>query len=270
MLSLGREIFGDGGGRQSGADARERRLVGSRYDYHRTRQTFLSDRAFQKLAHLAAAFTDQRQHGEIGRGSAGHHAHQRALAHPAAPEDAHALPASTGEHPVDGSDATAERFADTGARQRQRGLAPQRPVFASGIRTLGIERVSHAVDDSSEQSRPHAQAGTRAARDNAVAVADACGPFERHGENLLSAEAHDFTCQGAAVGGQDGAAFSHRTEWAFRFHQVVHHFGHPAHPAKGGEVIKAAKIRSQRTGRLHSGVPAGAARAGPESPARFL
>ena len=189
VLALRGEIFRDGGGGQGRADARKRRLVGGGHHHHRARQAFLAECVFQKLAHFAAALAHQGQHGEIGGGAAGHHAHQRAFAHAAAAENAHALPAPAGEHSVDGADAAAQRLANERARQRQRGVAAQRPVFAGAVGPLGIERLAGAVDHPPEQSRAHAQAGPRAAGDDAVAVADARGPFERHGKHLLAAKA---------------------------------------------------------------------------------
>ncbi len=125
VLALRGEIFRDGGGGQSRADARKRRLVGGGNDHHRARQAFFAQRVFQELAHFASALADQRQHGEIGGGAAGHHANQRALAHAAAAEDAHALAAPAGQHSVDGADAAAQRLADDACASSGSGASPR-------------------------------------------------------------------------------------------------------------------------------------------------
>ncbi len=66
----------------------------------------------EEAAHLAAALADQRDHDDVGRGAARHHAEQRALADAAAAEDADALAAAAGQQRVDGAHAGAERRRD--------------------------------------------------------------------------------------------------------------------------------------------------------------
>ena len=74
---------------------------------------------FQKFAHFAAALSDESQHRQIRGCAASHHTDERALAHAAAAENAHALSATAGQHSVDRANAATERLANDRARQRQ-------------------------------------------------------------------------------------------------------------------------------------------------------
>ncbi len=153
------------------------RLVGGGDDDHGALAAFLSERVFEEVAHFAAAFADQPEHGEVGSGVARHHADQRALAHAAAAENADALSAAAGEESIDRADAAAERFANRQALQGQRGGAVERPVLAGAVGAERIERLPAAVENAPQHFRGspaarHARPRSRPGRHGALRAAD--------------------------------------------------------------------------------------------------
>ena len=90
VLAAGAEIFGDSGGRQTGANAKQRILVGGGDHDNRTAAARFAER-IEKLSDFASTLADQPEDGEVGAGVARHHADERALADSAAAKDADTL-----------------------------------------------------------------------------------------------------------------------------------------------------------------------------------
>src|ERR1700690_1422386 len=119
MLAARAEIFGDGGGRETGPDAQQRILVGCGDDDHRTLAPRFAERV-EQFPNFASPLADQAEPGEVRAGVAGHHADQRAFADSTAAKNAHALASSAGEEGVDRPDAASERIANRSTLERQR------------------------------------------------------------------------------------------------------------------------------------------------------
>ncbi len=100
------------------AQARERGAVGRGNDHHRFGQAFGAEVVFEKAAHFAAAFADERKDDHVGLSAPCDHAEQRALADAAAAEHADALAAAAGQHRVDRAHAGAQRTLDRVAVHR--------------------------------------------------------------------------------------------------------------------------------------------------------
>ncbi len=89
--------FGDGRGGHGRLHADQGRLVAGGHHDHALGQPGGSQVALDELVDLAAALADQGDDDHVGRGVAGHHAQQHALAHPRAGEDPHPLPLAAGQ-----------------------------------------------------------------------------------------------------------------------------------------------------------------------------
>ena len=121
VLALVAEVFGDGRGRQGRLHADQGRLVAGGHHDHALGQPCGAQVALDELVDLAAALADQGDDDHVGRGVAGHHAQEHALAHARAGEDPHPLPLAAGQQAVDRADAGGQRLADPrpGARMRR-------------------------------------------------------------------------------------------------------------------------------------------------------
>ena len=152
-----------------------------------------SPSVFQKFAHFAAAFADQRQHRQVGRRAARHHADQRAFAHAAAAEDAQPLSPAAGQKAVDGANAAAQRLREWASRSSASGAG------ASSGRRRAQRRVRlfHPAGCRCRRSpgpaalrRPPPMAAPQGY--DGIAVANAAGLLQRHGQHRAAAKADDF------------------------------------------------------------------------------
>ena len=119
------EIFRDSRGHERRAQTQQRRLVRSGYYDDGALAALFAERLFQKFAHFAAAFADQRDYRQVRRCAARHHADQRAFADAAAAENSHALAAPAREHSINRADAAAQRLADRRCVRRGCGGEPR-------------------------------------------------------------------------------------------------------------------------------------------------
>ena len=115
-------------GRQPGAvQPHQRRVVGGGRHDDRARQALASENPFDEFLHFPPALTDQPDDDDVGRGVAGHHAQQHALADAAAGKQADTLAAADGQQAVDRPDADVERLRDRRAGAEHAGAAG-RPI----------------------------------------------------------------------------------------------------------------------------------------------
>jgi hypothetical protein len=152
MQALVAEMLGDGGGIGGAVQTQQGRRVGRGGDHGGAFQPFLAEDVLDEILDLAAAFADQADHHDIGRGIARHHAQQHGFAHAAAGEQAHALATPHGEQGIDGADAHVKHVLDrfpfhgidgrewSGAR-REASSAPKR---SSGRPAPSITRPSNS------------------------------------------------------------------------------------------------------------------------------
>ncbi len=244
VLAAGAEIFGDGRGGESGADAEQRVLVGSGDDDDGTAAAFFAERV-EKFSDFAAAFADQAEDGEVGAGVAGHHADERAFADAAAAKDADALAASAGKESVDGANAAAERLADQGAFEGERSFAIERITLAADGSGKAVNRISSAIEHAAEQLFAEAQRRTPSPNHDLVAIADAGGTAQGHGKNGVAAEADNFSRPVLAAGIDDFAGFADGAEGTFGFDQLTDNLDHSAAPAQGRRVFEMGEISGE-------------------------
>ena len=119
-LSLIAKIFRHRQRHERRANPQRRGHVGSRHHHHAALQALRAQFLLEKIAHLAVALADQRDHADVGRIVPRHRAQQRALAHARAAEDPDALPFAEGQQTVDRADAGHQRLRDVLALQRSR------------------------------------------------------------------------------------------------------------------------------------------------------
>ncbi len=109
--------------------------------------------------------------------------------------------------------------------ERQRGFSAQRPVLASAVRALGIQRLSRPVPSITRTSSPGPtrKQGRVPRVTRLVSVANARRAFERHREHEFSRENRRFLRR--AVCGHPDVRIAQpsptRAEGAFRLHQIV-------------------------------------------------
>src|SRR5579883_186529 len=243
IFALRTKIFGYGGGGQRRANAQQRRLVGGGNDDDRTSEPVFANRIFEKFPDFPAAFADQGKDREIGAGTPSLHADERTFPNAAASEDTDALSAAAGQHAVDGTDAAAKGFANGLAVERRRRITVERLIFARAVGRQIIERFARPIDHAAQNFGANAQRGMRAAGDDAVAITDATGAFQRHGKHGTPAKADNFTGKDAAVLRENGAAFADAAERTVGFDQMSDGFGHTASPAQRREVLEPAQKR---------------------------
>jgi hypothetical protein len=106
----------------------------------------------QKRAHLAVALADQGDDGDVGGVVAGHRSEQRALAHAAAAENAHALPFAAQRQPVDGPYAGDHRLGDVLAVERASRRLVQAILRAGLNSRSAIEGAAETVQHPSDQA----------------------------------------------------------------------------------------------------------------------
>ena len=187
-MALIAEVLCDAGSSQRCADTQQRRLIGGRDNNNRALTSRLSQ-AVEKFAYFTATFTHQRQHSQVGRSAARHHADQRALAYAAAAEDTQPLSSSAGEESVDGADPATQRLANRQTVKGQRRSAVQSTATARSVGTKSIQRLPCPVDHSSQQLVSHRQRWTLAAREDSIAIANAAGLLQRHGQHRAASKA---------------------------------------------------------------------------------
>ncbi len=168
------------------------------------------------MPHLASSFSDQRQHGQVSAGVAGHHPQQCALADSAAAEDAQALAPAAGEETIHRADSRTDRLPDGGAAQRLWRRRVQQLKVAAGVRSLRIHWLAAAVDNSSSQARSDAQLRFGSPGHHPVAVADSRRLLQGHGQHRGAAKADNLSGKDAAGAADDFAQLAHRAEWPFR------------------------------------------------------
>ena len=115
-------------------------------------QAVLAEDFLEEFLHFAAAFADQRDHGDIGAGVLGDLAEQRALADAGAGENSHALAQPAGVQGVDGADAGGDGLVDVDARHRLDRAGVDAAASADGQRRLGIDGLAEAVEDAAEHA----------------------------------------------------------------------------------------------------------------------
>ena len=233
MPATGAEIFGNGGGRETGSDAEQRILVGGGDDDHRTAAAFFAERV-EQFSHFAPAFANQSEDGKVGRGVAGHHADECAFPDAASAKNADALAASASKKGVNSADAASERIADGSAFQGKRGFAIESQAFPANGRGTSVDGISSAIEHSAQQLFAEPQRGTSSPHYDLVAVTDAGGAVQRHGENDVAPEADNLSWPVPAPGIDDLAGFAHGAEWPFGFDELADDLYHPSPPAQRG------------------------------------
>ena len=130
-----------------------------------------------EVPNLAAPLAHQRDHVDVGGDVSKHHAEERALAHAAAREDAHALSLAAGQQRVDRPDANEEFLVDPGAGERVTGQVLHGVVAVAVDGARVVNGVSEAIDHTADKAVSdgdfqHVPGGfNHAAADHAVQVA---------------------------------------------------------------------------------------------------
>ncbi len=176
-----------------------------------------------EFLHLAATFADQTDHDDIGIGVARHHAEQHALAHAAAGEQAHALPAADRQQRIDGAHTDIQRFADRAARQGIDGLSVEWRAPGIAQRTLAIQWPARAVQHPTEQAFTHHRFTDLIGRDDAGIRHQTADIAGRHQEQFLTRESHHLGLDFRAPRGGNHATSADRRLTTHRLQCQTHH-----------------------------------------------
>jgi hypothetical protein len=185
-----------------------------------------AEAVLDEFFHLAAPFTDQADHDDVGLGEAGHHAQQHTLAHAGTGKQAQTLTAADRQQTVDAANAHVQRLADGVAFERVDCGAVQRHPVLGFHAALAVKRPTGTVEDAAEHGHAHGQASGVRQRHHTGARRDAGDTAHRHQEHLAARETHDLGFDlnrlvTAVV--DDHAAAAHRGAQAFRFKRQTDH-----------------------------------------------
>ena len=158
-----------------------------------------AQRAVEEVAHLAPALAHQRDDVDVGLGLARDLPHQRRLADARAREEAHPLPFTDGQQPVERAHPQRQRAGHAPARQRigRRAIDCPRPPPAIGPPpSIGRPRPS--------STRPVSASETAIESGRPVAVTVEAGPMpagvpQRHQHGLVAAEPDHLGLQAVAL-----------------------------------------------------------------------
>ena len=190
VLAAVAEVLGHCGGHEAGPHPQHRRFIRGADHHHRLAAALWPQVLLQELANFAAALANQGPHHHVRIGVAGDHAHEHALAHPGAGEQAHALAAAGGGHGVDGPDAGGDRLTDPGAIQGPRGGAIQRVVCLAIHSRAAVDHPPHAVEHPAEQFVAHPHPSLARLGQHLVAAGDALGVAKWHEQGAVVPETH--------------------------------------------------------------------------------
>ena len=148
--------------------------------------------AFQKFAHFAAAFADQRDDVHVGLRLRRHHAEQGGFAHAAAGENAEALAAAKRDERVHRLDAGLKNLVDALAFERMRRTQIQADEMIRDNRAVAVNRISQAVNHAALERAADGHAHRRAGGDDFAAGMNAVQFAERHQQQMMIPKADDF------------------------------------------------------------------------------
>ena len=205
----------------------------------------------QEFLHLAAAFADQADDGDVGGDVAGQHRQQHRFADAGAGENAQALAATAGQKGIERAHAEIERRADAAARMRQRRRIAERirrrPVEQ---RALAVDRLAQRVDHPPEPAdrRPH-RAGDR--RNHGPAAApNAFERRKRHQQSVAAGKSDHLAGYGLRRRlNNDPRADRHRMQ---RAGDLNHQPAHADHTAVDLDTVELVDLFGQS---LHAPLP---------------
>ena len=173
-----------------------------RHHHHRAFEALLADVVLDELAHLAAAFADQREHVDVGVGVAQQHRQQRALAAARRREDAHALAFAAREQAVEDPEPQAKGRVDDLTPHRVRRIREHRIPFGE-LKALAVERLPESVQHLAEEGGSDPDAVVLPRRRHRRIRRDAERRPERCEQDVAAVEAHHLRqrgCPGVAAG----------------------------------------------------------------------
>ena len=209
VFALRGEVFSYAGCGQRGAHAQERRLVRGGDEDDGAAAAFGPQTLFEEFADFATTLANQANDDDFSVAVAGHHANERAFAHTRAAEDADALAAAHGEQAVDGTDARAERGADRDAVERLRSRTIERNSRAQSRTRTSVHGLAESVEHASDECVADFKLRHCAEALDRIAIADAVGGFDGHGEDIDSMKADDFDEMPGTGAVDDLAAFAY-------------------------------------------------------------
>ncbi len=192
------EMLGDGHRGIGRLPAHQRRRVGCRHHDDRARQSGRAEFVLEKLAHLAAALADQRQHRDVAVGMARQHRQQRRLAHPRAREQAKPLALPAGRERVERAHAEIDARPQPGPRGRRRRDRAQRArPRAPRQRAALVERPSQRIDHPTDPpgiDRQGRAMGLIRSQQRPRPRPQPISRRERHGAGHATGEPDDLGC----------------------------------------------------------------------------
>ena len=227
------EVLGHRRGQIGGADAQQGRAVAGGHDDHAARQALGAQVALDEFAHLAAALAHQADDADVGGGVAGHHAHEGALAHAGAGEDAHALALAQGKKRVDRPHAHVHRLGDAPAAHGGRRVVVQGVEgLIVGVRA-SVQGLAQAVDDPAQELRPHLDLALDARRGDQAAGAQAACLGVGHDEHGIALETHHLAQHRRTAVHVQKDAGAHRQHQALGLGHQAHHLADPPQMHQG-------------------------------------
>ena len=176
-------------------------MIGGCHHKHRAPQPLRAQILIHELHNLAAAFAHQRDHVDVRLDVARDHAHQRALAHAAARENAHALALADGEHAVDDAHAHLDHLADGRAVHWVCVVAVDGIAHARRQRRAAVDGIAQRVDGAADECVAQRNGELLAGVRYHAARADAVHILIGHQHRNLVADA-DHLGQNRLAGGQ--------------------------------------------------------------------
>src|SRR5581483_239523 len=198
VFALVTEILRDGERDKARTDAQGRRTVRSRADDDGALHAFRTKIVFQESAYFAVAFADQRDDRHVSEIVPRHRPQQRTLTHTAASENPDALSFAAGKHAVDRTYARHQGLSDVLAVQRVAGRTIQIVSGFGGDGWTVVDRLTEAVQHTSEQSRANAHAGLLASGDHRISQLHPAGLFQRNCKHSAVAKAYNLRADGTA------------------------------------------------------------------------
>ena len=233
------EIFGDRQRQIRRLPAHQRRLVGSGYHHHRTREARRAEIVLQEFLHLAAAFADQTDDRNVGRHVAGEHGQQHRFADAGAGEDAHALAAADGEEGIERAHPEIERLAHAHAGMRRRRRRAEWVWRRPGRQgALPVDRLAHGVDHAAKPALGRTDGAGGGGDHRPAAAPHAVERGKRHGQRMAAMKAHYLAGDRRPDAGLDRQprADRHGVDRAGNFHHQPAHADHAAIDLRAVEV----------------------------------
>src|SRR6185437_10805499 len=218
------------------------RIVGRRRHHDGAREPGLAENALDEFLDFATALADQSDDDDVGGGVARHHAEQHALADAAAGKQPDPLAAPDRQQSVDGPHAHVQRLADGPSQQRIDGPAGQTHAGFGLDRSLTIQRSAGAIDNSTEQARPHTYGAGPGEGQHPRIGAHAMQITRGHEIESLAREADHLGLHVRIIGADDLAAIADRRLAALRLERQTYHARQPAGYRQWRHALEAALV----------------------------